>query len=165
MGAIICHMIGPLVGYNHLVRLEAVMSRQNRWPSTLLVRPSSQNTPLMKRQGGRRDLQGWGCFSAEGKSDICVVWGNINAKQYTYIIDWYLLPFVWKHHPRRENFQQYKAIPHNAELKMKWMKAERVELLFWPMCSPDMNQIEILWRILALAVYKNSRTFMMYMRL
>ena len=49
---------------------------------------------------------------------------------------------------------EYGAPCHSAKMTQAWHQENGIEKLWWPIQSPDMNQIEYIWHILNLAIWK-----------
>ena len=53
-------------------------------------------------------------------------------------------------------FQQDNAAIHNASITKKYLLEQKLRLLDHPACSPDLNPIENLWRLIVAKVYEGG---------
>ncbi len=89
----------------------------------------------------------WGCMSAEGAGEMCIVNGRVNAEAYTAIMEAFLIPSQETlYGDTSAIFQQDNASSHKAKTVMQWFKTNKIDLLEWPANSPDLNPIENVWR-------------------
>ena len=87
----------------------------------------------------------WGSFSQNGMGPLVKVEGNLNAENYTELLENNLLPFAKEKLPKTWIFQQDNAKCHTAKESIKFFKQNKVKILDWPASSPDLNPIKNLW--------------------
>ena len=69
--------------------------------------------------------------------------GNLNAQRYRdEILRPIVFPFILLCHLI---FQHDNARPHVSRICTQFLDAEKVPVLPWPACSPDMSSIEHVW--------------------
>ncbi len=91
-------------------------------------------------------LMVWGCISAYGLGSLHVLEGPMNAEKYIKVLEQHMLPSRWRLFQGRPCvFQQDNAKTHTAAITTAWIHSERVLVLNWPACSPDLSPIENIW--------------------
>lgn len=92
----------------------------------------------------RSQVMVWGGIWYNGRTQLAVVEGNINAQVYQDTLRDYLLPSIA--HNSRMVFQQDNASAHTAATTQEWLREFAVPMLSaWPPFSPDLNPIESVW--------------------
>ena len=87
----------------------------------------------------------WAGITAEHKTDLVVVAGNLTARRYLdEIIIPHVIPFLAAH-PETRLFQHDNARPHSAAITRDFLEENEVTVLPWVPYSPDLNPIEHLW--------------------
>lgn len=120
---------------------------------------TGKNLTYLSRHTGGGGLMLWGAVSHEGKSELAVLKGNINADKYMTILEEYLLPFVYENHGLEGTFVQDNAPIHTAGKVNEWLKQTEFEVEKWPAKSPDLNPIENIWGALARALYHGGKQY------
>ncbi len=84
----------------------------------------------------------WGCISVYGMGSLHVLEGTMNSERYIKVLEQHMLP------SRLLVFQQDNAKSHTAAITTAWLRSRRVQVLNWPVCSPDLSPIENIWHII-----------------
>lgn len=112
-----------------------------------------------KRNFGGGSLMLWAGFSMNGKTHLCKCNGRMNSEKYLAMLEAELITFTDDKMDGDFVFQQDNASIHVSHQFRAWFEDKEIDLLDWPACSPDLNPIENLWRILARRVYANGRQY------
>lgn len=89
----------------------------------------------------------WGCMSAQGVGNLCIIDGTMNAQKYQTVLAEHLAPSI---PPLSSEFgefiyQQDGATCHTARSTMQYFDQNEIPVLRWPSGSPDLSPIETLW--------------------
>jgi len=118
-------------------------------------------------KSGQRSVMAWGCFVGEIKGPLvfCNEYKEkkekIKAKTYLKILENNFIPFHNMARPlvgQNLVFQQNNAPIHTAQKVTKWFKEKKIETMDWPACSPDLNPIENIWKLLKDNVQKRENS-------
>lgn len=101
----------------------------------------------------------WGGFSAMGKTKVAVLIGRQASAQYIYTVSKFLLPYTHLHYGVDFVYQLDNAYIHTSQETKAFFEEQGVNVLDWPVRSPDLNPIENLWALLARKVYPNGRQY------
>lgn len=86
----------------------------------------------------------WGAMSQRGRLPLIFCEGNVNSERYCNIIDAItddadvLYPDGW-------SLQQDNARPHTSAFTRRWLHNRDIDVVAWPVASPDLSPIENVW--------------------
>lgn len=103
----------------------------------------------------------WGAICTGGKAKICILDFKKRVDQacYIQILSDYLLPFSQEQFSNKSwLFQQDNASVHRGNKTLDFLKANNITTLTHPPYSPDLNPIEMIWKMVKDSVESKSPT-------
>ena len=89
----------------------------------------------------------WGGVSQHQRIELVVIADNLNAVQYRdNILLPHVVPFLQAHPDM--TLQHDNATNHTARFVHDFLQDRNVSVLPWPVKSPDLNPIELVWDLL-----------------
>ena len=100
---------------------------------------------FLKRASGCGGLMVWAGIFWRGKMPLIIVDGNHNSEEYVNMLKSMLLPFALDKYPNGYIFQQDNGPSHTTLYTQDFFTSECIDVLPWPLRSPDFNVIENCW--------------------
>jgi hypothetical protein len=90
----------------------------------------------------------WGGISLRGTTTLKFSTSGIKSAEYIDILRENLLPTMEVLYPDSFVLQQDNAPAHTAIDTIKWFQENNLKVVRWSACSPDLNPIENVWKIM-----------------
>lgn len=111
-----------------------------------------------RRQNRGYSVMVWASFAGSEKCLLVFLAGKQNCEKYVGTMEYHLVPFS-EDLPLTWLFMHDGAPCHRSIVPKTWLQGNSTRVLDCPANSPDLNQIENLWGILATSLYGNQRQF------
>ena len=112
-----------------------------------------------KRPNSKKSVMVWGAFCNKKKISLIVLEGKMNSEKYMGIIENNFLHDLRSSNLDNFYFQQDNCPIHVSEDSLEKFQELKIDLLYFPPCSPDMNPIENIWGYLVREVYANGKQY------
>ena len=143
------HLRWRLREWEAVLRSISILSGSFRWSDYMVYRrvgERCQDACIRPRRAfGGGSVMVSGGISADGRTPLVIINGNLNAHYYLgEVVRLHVLPFV-RGQRRNMTFQQDNARPHVVRLIMNFLRHENVLVMALPSMSPDSSSIEHAW--------------------
>ena len=83
----------------------------------------------------------------------------MKSSEYIDVVKLCLIPFKNKYRCKKFVFQQDNASIHTSNETEAWFEAKKIEQVWWPARSPDLNPIENIWGIILRHIYADQKQY------
>lgn len=101
----------------------------------------------------------WIGFCAKGKLNLAFTSCKMSSPDYIEVLENSLIPFKAKYRRQKFVFQQDNASIHTSSVTKSWFESRKIELMWWPARSPDLNPVENIWGIIVRRIYANGKQY------
>ncbi|GFT67653.1 transposable element Tcb1 transposase [Trichonephila clavipes] len=103
---------------------------------------------MHRHTGPAPSITVWGSIGYHSRTSLVRIVGTLNSQRYiSEVLEPVVLPYLQG--LNTDIFQQDNARPHVARIVQRFFVNHQIELLLWPVHSPDLSPIENMWSMVA----------------
>ena len=107
----------------------------------------------VKRQKNGGGVMIWAMIMPNGLISYKLLDRNFKSSNYIDLLSHTVVPMCRLNYDDNYWFQQDNCKVHTAKIVKEWMSKNKINLLEWPVRSPDLNPVENIWKVINDLVY------------